>query len=387
MVCDFFLIAGEPSGDALGASLMKGLKAKATQPFVIEGIGGPQMEAEGLKSLVPMSDLCVMGLLEVLGHLPRLLKLIEGIAEEIEERQPKVVVTIDLPDFNFRVAQRLKKKGIFKGKIVHYVAPSVWAWRAGRAKKVAQYLDGMMCLFPFEPPYFRKENLKSAYVGHPLIEVDKTDTDRAAFRKAREIPEDALCLGLFFGSREAEIKSHAKIFVQTVEALLEQYPELYIVAPTLPQLELEIIDVTKKMNVHVYVEPNVKRKWHAFASCDVALAVSGTVALELAYMNVPHVVAYKAHPLTALIIKKMTKLKYVHLANILLNAPAVPEFLQNHCNPFELTKGVMKLIKYEEERKKQLAAFESLDKMLAPEGDVMPSEASANFVLEFYNQN
>jgi lipid-A-disaccharide synthase len=147
MAKSVFLIAGEPSGDALGAPLMRGLKEQGLSEANISGIGGDLMQAEGLESLLPMDDICVMGLWEVVWHLPRLLRLIEGLVEEIEERNPDVLVGIDLPDFNFQIAKRLRKRGVFKGKILHYVAPSVWAWRPGRAKDVASFLDGMMCLF------------------------------------------------------------------------------------------------------------------------------------------------------------------------------------------------------------------------------------------------
>ncbi|MCB1579739.1 MAG: lipid-A-disaccharide synthase, partial [Alphaproteobacteria bacterium] len=197
-----FFIAGEASGDSLGASLMRGLKKREGDLVKFSGIGGPLMEGQGFKSLLPMDDLCVMGLWEVVWQLPRLLRLIQGTVEEIEKCAPDVVVTIDLPDFNFEVAQRLKKRGIFKGKIVHYVAPSVWAWRPGRAKKIAGYFDGLMCLFPFEPAYFTEHGLDAAYVGHPLIEVDTAALDPKGFREDLHIQDGALCLGVLFGSRE-----------------------------------------------------------------------------------------------------------------------------------------------------------------------------------------
>jgi lipid-A-disaccharide synthase len=383
MATDVFLIAGEPSGDALGASLLKGLNTKSETPLVCEGIGGPLMQDQGLASLLPMEELCVMGLWEVIGHLPRLLKLIQAIVEEIEERQPKVVVTIDLPDFNFEVAKRLKKNGIFKGKILHYVAPSVWAWRPKRAKKIAAFLDGVMCLFPFEPPYFKKEGLRAAFVGHPLIEMDKSVINAAAFRKARNIPEDALCVGVFFGSRAGELKSLSPVFVETIKALAEQYPDIKIIAPTLPHLEIEIINIVKGLKVEIFIDPNVGKKWETFSACDVGLAVSGTVGLELAYLGVPHIIGYKAHPLTAFLVKRIAKVKHVHLANILLEREAVPEFLQARCNAFDLTKGIMRLVRYEEERAKQRVAFEELDAKLRPQKQALPSDAAASHILKF----
>ena len=377
-----FLIAGEPSGDALGASLMCGLKELGIAQENIEGIGGGLMQAEGLESLLPMEELCVMGLWEVLWQLPRLLKLIHGVVEEIEKRQPDIVVTIDLPDFNFQVAQKLKKRGIFKGKIVHYVAPTVWAWRPGRAKKVSEYLDGMMCLFPFEPTYFEKHGLKSGYVGHPLVEHDKALVDPIRFRKERSIGPDDLCVGLLLGSREKELSALSSVFIQTLDALYEQYPEMQVIVPTLPNMEYEVLKRLEGVNFPVNVVTDQGWKWDAFAACDVALAVSGTVGLELSYIGTPHVIGYKAHPITGLILKLIVKTRFAHLTNILLDEEAVPEFLQGRCNVNLLTRAVMRLIKYPEERQKQTEAFAKLDQALMLDGGETPSRQAARFVLD-----
>lgn len=381
MSTNVFLIAGEASGDVLGASLMRGLKAQGLTNENITGIGGGEMINEGLESLTPMEELCVMGIWEVIWQLPRLIHLVQGVVEEIEKRNPDIVVTIDLPDFNFRVAERLKKRGVYKGKIIHYVAPTVWAWRPGRAKKVAAYLDGMMCLFPFEPPYFEKHGLKAAYVGHPLIEVDKSATQPGPFRQGRDIAEDDLCVGVFFGSREKELNTHSKIILNTLEVLIEQYPEMNLIVPTLPHLEYEILQIVEGFHKHTHIVTDQSKKWDAFASCDLAIAVSGTVGLELAYMNIPHVIGYKTHPVTSLILKSLVKVKNAHLANILLEEEVVPEFLQGKCNVHHLTRGMMRLIRYPEEQEKQLAAFKKLEEMLRLESDQTPSQRAAAFVL------
>ncbi len=376
-----FLIAGEPSGDALGASLMRGLKEQGIAEENLVGIGGDLMSAEGLESLLPMEDICVMGLWEVAWHLPRLLRLIEGIVEEIELRQPDIVVGIDLPDFNFQVAQRLKKRGTFKGKIIHYVAPTVWAWRPGRAKKVASFLDGMMCLFPFEPDYFEKHGLKAAYVGHPLIEIDKSAFDPETFRKEREITEEDLCVGLFLGSRVRELNLLSKSFLETMDVLREQYPNLKLIVPTLPSLEFELMGCLDECEIETHVVVDQAQKWNAMAACDVALAVSGTVALELSYVETPHIIGYKAHPLTAIILKFLVKTPYAHLTNIFLEEEAVPEFLQGKCNSNNLTRGLMRLIRYPEEKQKQKDAFKKLEAQLRLESDEAPSQRAARFVL------
>lgn len=377
----FFLVAGEASGDALGGSLMKGLKGQGVPEGNFLGVGGDAMKLEGLDSLLPMDELCVMGLWEIAGHLPRLLKLIQGLVEEIEKSKPDYVITIDLPDFNFQLAKRLKSRGIYKGKVIHYVAPSVWAWRPKRAENIAKFLDGLMCLFPFEPPFFEKHGLTTQYVGHPLIEIDKSVLNPAKFKADRDISEDATCIGLFLGSRAQEIKTHKKAFTETLEVLDEQIDELEVIIPTLPNLEFDLREELQDVEFEKHIVPAVDQKWEAFAACDLALAVSGTVGLELAYMNVPHVIGYKANPITAMIVKSMIKIEHVHLANILLEEEAVPEFLQGKCNVQFLARGLLRLDKKAEEREKQHEAFKKLhDRLQLPDGQ-MPSAAAAQFVL------
>ncbi|MEO5365336.1 MAG: lipid-A-disaccharide synthase [Magnetococcus sp. WYHC-3] len=380
-----FLIAGEASGDTLGASLMRGLKNQGVPAANMVGIGGALMAEEGLESLLPMDELCVMGLWEVVGQLPRLLKLINAMVEEIENRQPDILVTIDLPDFNFQVAKRLKKRGVFKGKIIHYVAPSVWAWRPGRAKKIAAYLDGLMCLFPFEPKYFEKHGLKAAYVGHPLIELDKSAIDRTGFREnTLGIAPDTLCIGAFFGSREGEVATHMPLFLQGLDALHEQQPGFEVIAPTLPALEHEVRDALAGMPFTSHVITDPRHKWNAFASCDAALAVSGTVGLELAYLGVPHLIGYRAHPLTALIVRLLIKTKFVHLGNIMLQEAVVPEYLQGKCTAQNLLLGLLRLIRQKETQAKQQEGFARLAQTLKIEDAQTPSARAAAFVLSLF---
>jgi lipid-A-disaccharide synthase len=377
-----FLIAGEHSGDTLGSGLIGELKEKVPD-IQLSGIGGPLMEShEGFESLLPMDELCVMGLWEVIGQLPRLLKLMEGVIAEIEKFDPDVVVTIDLPDFNFLVGHRLKKRGKSKARLVHYVAPSVWAWRPGRAKMVAQFLDGLMCLFPHEPPYFTKHNLKTEFVGHPLIEHDPEETNGAAFRDTFGIPQDAPVLALFFGSRDSELDKHADVLKETAAVLQEEYPNLHVIVPTLPHLEYEAMKIIYGVPYPAFVLVNPDEKWDEFAACNVAVAVSGTVGLELAYMGVPHVIAYKMHPLSWLLVKILVKTKYAHLANILLNEAVVPEYLQGKCNSIEITKGVLKLFKDDAERQAQLTKTRKLRELLTAGPDKSPSERAADFVIE-----
>lgn len=384
-MANIFLIAGEASGDSLGAGVMKALK-DGKPGVAFSGIGGPFMKEQGLESLLPMNELCVMGVFEVLGHLPRLLRLMRGIAEEIEKKQPDIVLTIDLPDFNFRLAALLKKRGIYKGKIVHYVAPTVWAWRPGRAKKIAQYLDGLICLFPFEPQYFEPHGLKSIYAGHPVIEeiASIPESAGADFRALIGVPQEAKLLGVYLGSRTHEIEVHGDIFRQAVEDILETYPDMHVIVPTLEHLEYNARAALAGLEGNVSLISDPMRKMDVMAACDAAVAVSGTVGLELAVSDVPHVIGYKTSVWTWLILRLVMKVKYAHLANILLKKKAVPEFLQGKCEPGEIADGVLPLLKDEQTRDAQLADFKALREVLqANDGVRSPSQKAAAFLSSY----
>ena len=379
-----FLIAGEPSGDVLGAGLIRELKSQSRVPIEFIGVGGPLMEAEGLQSIVPMDELCVMGLWEVIWQLPRLLRLINGVVEEIEGAEPDAVVTIDLPDFNFEVARRIKKRALSSAKMIHYVAPSVWAWRPGRAKKIAALYDKVLCLLPFEPPYFKAHEMEADFVGHPLVEEAKNFNGQDFREKNGITPQDKV-LGLFLGSREGELHKHANVLKEAAQIIREQDPDVKIVIPTLPDFEYLVLKAIEDWDFETIVVSLPSLKWNSFAACDVAVAVSGTVGLELAYIGVPHVIAYKTHPITAMAVKRMIKVKYAHLANILLDAPVVPEYLQGKCNSLNVAKGLLSLLRKPEDRAAQKQAFAKLGQRLRPEGGVSPSVVAAKSVIETLN--
>jgi len=373
-----FLLAGEASGDALGAPLIQSLEDSGAHCI---GIGGSLMEKQNFKSLMPMSELCVMGIWEVLMQLPRLLKLINGVVEEIEKAQPDVFVGIDLPDFNFQVAKRLKKRGIYQGKIIHYVAPTVWAWRPGRAKRIATFLDGIMCLFPFEPQYFEQHGLDAKYVGHPLIRQDHRQAS-PSFRAKYGLGQDDVVFGVYLGSREAEIERHKEVFRDVINFLLLEVPDLQVVLPTLPEVEYAALAAMEGLNTSPVVVSDVDDKWDVMSNCNLAMAVSGTVGLELAYMNVPHVVAYKTHPITALIVKLLVKVRFAHLVNILMDKAVVPEFLQSRCKAILVAEELMRLLKDEALMAKQKVAFHDARRMLKKDVESNPSDTAAYFIIK-----
>ncbi len=340
---DFFLIAGEPSGDALGADLIRALQAEATQPMTFVGVGGPLMEAAGMKVLLPMAELSVMGLFEVLPQLPRLLWCIKEIEEEIVRRQPTALITIDFPDFNFYLGARLRKKRGFRRPHIHYVAPTVWAWRKGRAKAVSRFLDAMICLLPFEPPYFEKRGLKSLFVGHPITQIHSSIGYAAAFRTAHDIPYDAPVLGLLMGSRHSEITRHGRTLIETAIFLQEELPNLHLILPTLPAREYEVLKLLEGTDLPAVLTVSPKENRAAMTAMNAAVAVSGTVGLELAMLGVPHVVTYKLPVASYALARLCVKAKYAHLANIVLDQPLVPEYLQKNCDAEKIAAGVLPL--------------------------------------------
>lgn len=373
-----FLVAGEPSGDALGAPLMAALKRRTGGEIRFAGVGGPQMAAEGLSSLFPISDLAVMGIAEVLPNLRRILGRIRETADAVRDLRPAVVVTIDSPDFSVRVWRRIQGLGI---PIIHYVAPSVWAWRAGRARKYARYIDHLLTLLPFEPPYFERVGLAATFVGHSALEGGAGKGDGPGFRRAHGIDADATVLCVLPGSRRGEIGHHLPVFRDTVARLSAGHAGLYTVLPTVPHLRDRIGEMTADWPTPLTVVAGTKEKYDAMAASDAALAASGTVALELALAGLPMVIAYRANPLTAAVAKALVKVDYGCLINLLLDRPAVPEMLQERVRPDILAEAVERLLTDEAARKEQVEASAKAVAMLR-DGDIMPSDRAAEVTLK-----
>lgn len=383
-----FLVAGEASGDVLGGDLMRSLKDEyGADNLELYGVGGKSMAEQGLDSLIPMEELCVMGITEVIEHLPRLRKLIGWVAAQIERIDPDIVVFIDLPDFNFRVAKLLKRRGDVRAKLVHYVAPTVWAWRPGRAKYISKFLDGLMCLFPFEPEYFEIHDLRSEFVGHPVARrnwLDETDKVKVIdkFKKSRQVSDNAKLIGVMFGSRISEFKRHAPIFYDALSILKEQHSNLELVVPTLPHLQFEVMELLSHLQIPAYIITDQDEKWDALACVDGALAVSGTMGLELAYADVPHIVAYKTSWFNAFLIRHLASIKFVHLANIILDKAVVPEFLQENCTADKLAGGLLRLIQVPQLVQQQKSGFQHLRKKLGGD-DEAAGRRAAQFVLSY----
>ena len=372
-----FLIAGEHSGDALGARLMAALKTQSAGRIGFAGVGGPRMKAEGLDSLFPMSDLSVMGLAEVLPRVPKLLRRLRQTVADIKARRPSAVVSIDAPDFCFPVAKRLKGQGI---PLIHYVAPQVWAWRPGKAKVAAELFDRLIVLLPFEAPYFEAVGLTSAFVGHPVVETGAESGGGQAFRRRHGIPAEAPLICVLPGSRGNETTRLLPIFGETLALLRKNLPDLRAVAPTVEGVAEQVAAAAAGWTPTPLITHGQADKLDAFAAADAALAASGSVTLELAVAKTPTVIAYKMNPLTALLARRLIRVRYINLVNLILDRQALPEFLQENCRPEKLAAALAGIFADDAARRAQGAAFEEVLQRLGL-GGPPPSEKAAEIVL------
>ncbi|MEM9048192.1 MAG: lipid-A-disaccharide synthase [Pseudomonadota bacterium] len=384
-----FLVAGELSGDRLGGSLMQALRKRAPG-VAFFGLGGPLMSAQGLAPLFPISETAVMGLVEVLPRIRRILRRIDETARAAIEADPDALVTIDSPDFGLRVAARFKKARP-ETPVIHYVAPSVWAWRPGRAKRMARHVDHVLALLPFEPPYMAAAGMGCSFVGHPAVELDRPlPTARAAWR-ARFGPGPVLCV--LPGSRRGEVRRLLPLFGATVAKLARRHAGLAVVVPAalhvVDQVEQGVSDwpcpVTLLDPREASAEAADRRKLAAFAGADAALSASGTVVLELAAMGCPMVAAYRVNHLTSLIIRHIVKVRTANLVNLLTEDDAVPEYLQEYATPDVLAAALDPLLRNGAARDAQIAAQERAMLRIG-RGDTSPSDRAAQAVLSVIAQ-
>lgn len=342
-----FLIAGEVSGDKLGAALMRGLK-KRKADLKFDGIAGPLMQAEGMESLFPMDELSLMGIAEILPKYRHLKRRIAQSAQAVIEAKPDVLITIDSPDFCLRVAKLVKAQSDIK--TIHYVAPTVWAWRAGRAEKMAHHIDHVLALFPFEPPYMHAAGIGCDFVGHPVVsEPVATENDAHEFRNAHEIGDAPLVLVLP-GSRRGEVSRLTPIFEETLQPVLAVQPKARIVIPAARPVVALVKEQTSDWPIKPIILDGrdaeaVQVKHAAFKAADVALAASGTVSLELAAADTPMIIAYDMSWLSRQIIGRMLKVDTVTLVNLVSETRTVPEFIGADCDPLKIGPAVVDVLK------------------------------------------
>lgn len=351
MSVSVFIIAGEPSGDRLGAALMAGLKTVLPDGVRFEGVGGPLMENEGLESLVPMAELSVMGVFEVLPRLRHLMRRIREVADQVLTRRPDVLITIDSPDFCLRVARRVKAKSAIR--TVHYVAPTVWAWREGRSEKMARVIDHVLALLPFEPPYMRAAGMRCDFVGHPVVAETWPNRGQVdMFRLAHRLEKSQPVIAALPGSRRGEVRRLAPIIGAALEPVLARHPNARVIVPTTANVADDVISATSDWpGKPVVLDPRDQdasqaemQKRAALSAADVALAVSGTVSLELAAADTPMVIAYDVNWLTRKIAERLIKVDTYTLVNLVSETRAVPEYVGIDCKPLLIGKALNRLI-------------------------------------------
>ncbi len=383
-----YLTAGEPSGDLLGANLMQALKEATGGTVRFAGIGGERMQAEGLTTLFPMSELSLMGF-EVVPKLPKLLRRIRETAGDIRARHPDALVTIDAQGFSKRIGKKLKGAPF---PIIQYVAPTVWAWKPWRARTVAQYLTHLLTIFPFEARFFDRFGLPNTFVGHLAAEragrAGEAAAEGAALRARLGIAPEAPVLCTLPGSRRGEIRRHVDLFGETVALLARRLPGLVCLAPTVPAVADRVEAAAKAWAAPVHVLRDPALKYAAFAAANAALAASGTVTTETSFADLPTVVMYRVNPVSAQLFRFVLKtkwLRFVSAVNLVLDREVLPEYLQHRCTPEALAGAVERLMCDPAARAEQLAGIAEAVQLLSVGGE-RPSRIAARTILDVIAQ-
>ena len=372
------LVAGETSGDILGAGLIRALKARHPDARFV-GVAGPLMQAEGCEVGYVMEELAVMGIVEVLGRLRRLLKIRKDLTQRFTELKPDVFVGIDAPDFNITLEGSLKRAGI---RTIHYVSPSVWAWRQKRVFKIGRNTNLVLAFLPFEKAFYDRFNVPCRFIGHTMADAMPLQPDKSAARRELGIADDAICLGLLPGSRGAEVEMLSADFLRAAQLLRQRYPTLEIVVPLVnakrrEQFEQIKAEVAPELPMHLL---DGKGRQAMIAS-DAAILASGTAALECMLAKCPMVVGYRMKPFTFWLAKRLVKTPYVSLPNLLAGRELVKELLQEECQPEALAAALEPLLHAGPERDVLLNTFNELHQQIRWNAD----EQAADAVLEIAN--
>jgi lipid-A-disaccharide synthase len=375
-----YIVAGEASGDALGARLVAALRAR-DPGLGFAGIGGDLLAAQGMASLFPMRELALMGLLEVLPNIRNVARRLSETAADIAARRPAAIVTIDSPGFTMRLAERVQPLGI---PVIHYVAPQIWAWRPGRVRKIRERVARVLCLLPFEPVIFDNAGIPATFVGHPVLESGADAGDPARFRAAHGLTPEARPLLVMPGSRRMEVQRLLPLFGATLGLLDARVPGLRPVVAVSPLVaEAVRAGVAGWPGQPILVE-TLDGKHDAFAAVAAAggagLIKSGTSSLEMAVAGVPHVIAYRIHPVTAWIVERLARVPFASLVNLLSERQVVPEFLQRFATPEAIAAALERLMTDEAAASAQRAGLGAVLDRLHPQG-LAPSAAAAEAVL------
>lgn len=367
------LCAGEASGDLLGAHLMEAIRARCPNAR-FTGIGGPRMAALGFESLYEQEKLAVRGFAEVVKRLPEILSIRKGLIEKMRAARPDVFVGIDAPDFNLHVEEKLKQSGI---PTVHYVSPSVWAWRRGRVNKIVRQANRVLCLFPMEPQLYRDAGGRAEFVGHPMAQTMPLEADRAAARQRMKLDGDTPVFALLPGSRVSEINYMAPIFFQTAKLILQRYPAARFLLPVATHATRNRLTalLAEERFKHLPIQLMTAHADLACTAADAVLVTSGTATLEVALCKRPMVISYKLSALTYWLVKRKIQVPHVGLPNILLNKAVVPELLQADATPEKLAAALLDWYRQPEKVAALEADFVHLHEMLKLNTDELAAGA------------
>ena len=377
-----YLVAGEASGDVLGARLMAAIRAQRSG-MEFAGVGGPRMAEQGLDSLYPLADLAVMGIVEILPRVRLLRRRLQETLADIARLKPDVLVTIDSPGFTHRILAAAAKLGGIPR--VHYVAPQVWAWRAHRVRHYPGLWDKLLCLLPFEPAWFAQHNLPATFVGHPVLESGAGGGDGTRFRQAHGLDPRQPVLILMPGSRRSEAPRLLPVFGATLKRLMLHEPALRPVLPVSPVVADTVRRAAATWPIPPLIVTELADKHDAYAAASAALTKSGTSTLELALAGVPMAVTYRVNPMSAAMARRMIRVPYVAMLNLLADRAVVPELLQQDCTAETLSRHALDLLRGGAAATAQRDAFPGILDSLRPPGGA-PSEAAAREVLQVMDQ-
>lgn len=369
-----FIVAGEASGDAHAARLVAALKQHAPHLYV-GGIGGDAMRAAGADIVQDFADLAVMGLFEVLKSYPRIKAIFNQTVSRLKRDQPDLLILVDYPGFNLKLAKQAKKLGI---PVLYYISPKVWAWRAGRVKQIQQTVDHMAVLFPFEVPIYEQAGVPVTCVGHPLVDAVKTDLDNAAAKAKFKLDPQHRVIGLFPGSRRSEINALLPVMLAAAERVQQRHFDVSVVLPLAPGISLDYIQsYTDKSRLPIQVVPG--DFYDLIKACDAVVAASGTVTLEIALLGTPHLIAYKVSPWSYRILKLLVKIPYVGLCNIVSGEPLITELLQDEVTEVRLDQLLTDLLTHPQSRQRAEKIQQKVRNALGPAGG---ADNAAKLVLK-----
>ena len=391
MALKILIIAAEPSGDKLGANLMRGLiqELNGREEIIFQGIGGPLMKNMGAISFYDFNDLSLMGFTEIIPNIFKILKIVARLSEYGLAWNPDVIISIDSPDFSLKISKKIKSKWP-NAKTIHYVAPSVWAWRPNRAKKMSKYIDHVLAILPFEPNYMRKAGISCEFVGHPIVTEElPSNQDIRLFRSSLGIDRETPIVSILPGSRKSEISKMLPIYLKGLELIVKRFPNLILVLASplnvsevvtqyLQKSKLPIIQISEKDNPLIFEE----RKKMLFSTSLAAIATSGTVTLELARMGAPFLVAYRSSLITEILLKMLVTTKSATLINILTGRKDIPELLFSECTPKNIFSVLSSLLTNSQLVKSQRISVEKAMVDLGSLG-LDPKTRAAKSVLNF----